>query len=74
MAHQEKVQFVPRVPISWLHDYVSMLRVTMTLKPVGDLTSAMSATVDACDHKIMRRIEEVQTYLDRLDAGPSSIN
>lgn len=59
MARQSQVKLTHIVPVSWLTDYVSMLRAAREAKAEVDTTD-IDAAID-------RRIAAVQAYLDRLE-------
>jgi hypothetical protein len=71
---QELVQFAPRVPITWLREYAAMLRNALEIKPAPDASAEVKARCAELDAQITSRVIEVESYLGRLNAAPSSIN
>lgn len=62
MARQSDVVIQKIVPLTWLVDYVAMLKACLALNAPPEF----KAMADQADAQIIQRIDEVQAYLDRL--------
>jgi hypothetical protein len=71
---QEQIQIANRVPLVWLREYAAMLRNALAVKPAPDASEAVKARCAELDAQITSRVIEVEAYLGRLNAAPTSIN
>jgi hypothetical protein len=61
------VQIAKIVPISWLHDYLDMLRTMRAAQPAPGLDEAALQRIKTMDAALDIRIHEVSAYLTRLN-------